>query len=155
MKDPYSVPPLLDKARSFAAQHPSARFALLRMWSAPHFYPLMIGPGNRDATSFADLTGRMYVCMFVPKDMPFSEWSIFHSARQRTEPFAALLADRVVCRRNAYLVMGTNGDDLRQLAVATCFAVERRPWRWEVDLWKSFVNVDICFLERLQQDWLD
>lgn len=51
--------------------------------------------------------------------------------------------------------MGTDEEDLKKLATATAFAIQRRPWRWEVDLWKSFVNVDFGFLDGLQDEWLE
>ena len=38
---------LLVRARQFATVHPKARFAFLRTWSSPHFYPLLIGLENR------------------------------------------------------------------------------------------------------------
>jgi hypothetical protein len=155
MQDPFSIPPFLTTARSFSAKNPNARFAILRLWSAPHFYPLMIGFDNQDGTSFRDLTGRTFVWMFVPKDMPNSEWSMHHTARQRTQPFAGLFGGKVVVKRNAFLVMGKDEDELKRLAMATTYAIQRKPWRWEVDLWKSFVNVDLGFLEGLQGEWLE
>jgi hypothetical protein len=155
MQDPFSIPPFLTTARTFSSKHPNARFAILRLWSAPHFYPLMIGFDNQDGTSFRDLTGRTFVWMFVPKDMPNSEWSMHHTARQRTQPFAKLFRDKVVVKRNAFLVMGKDEEELRRLAMATTYAIQRKPWRWEVDLWKSFVNVDLEFLEGLREEWLE
>jgi hypothetical protein len=53
------------------------------------------------------------------------------------------------------LVMGENQEDLLRLAVAATFAIVTRPWRLEVDLWKSFVNVDLKFLEELDERWLE
>jgi hypothetical protein len=35
------------------------------------------------------------------------------------------------------------------------WAVQTRPWRLEIDLWRSFVNVDVEFLEGLDRRWLD
>jgi hypothetical protein len=139
MQDPFSIPPFLTTARSFSAKNPNARF----------------GFDNQDGTSFRDLTGRTFVWMFVPKDMPNSEWSMHHTARQRTQPFAGLFGGKVVVKRNAFLVMGKDEDELKRLAMATTYAIQRKPWRWEVDLWKSFVNVDLGFLEGLQGEWLE
>lgn len=45
---------VLNTARGFARANPNARFAVLRIWSAPHFYPLMIGYERRWTVSFAD-----------------------------------------------------------------------------------------------------
>jgi hypothetical protein len=154
MQDPHSVPSFLTTARAFALKHPKARFSILRLWSAPHFYPLMIGPENHDATSFRDLTGRRFIWMFVPKDMACSEWSIHKTARDRIEPFKKFFGDRISIKRDAFLVMGEDEKDLFRLTAAATFAIQMRPWRWEVDLWKSFVNVDMEFLKDLDERWM-
>jgi hypothetical protein len=125
----------------------------------------MIGLDNQDPTSFQDLIGRKYVWMFVPKDMPNSEWSIHHTARQRiTAEMGGLWkefgyekgkAKKIVVKKDCFLVCGSDEKECLQLSMATLWAVERKPWRWEVDLWKSFVNVDIGFLEALDEMWLE
>ena len=58
---------LLLSARNYAKAHRNARFALLRLWSAPHFYPLMLGIDRRNAMSFFDLAGRAWEWKFIPK----------------------------------------------------------------------------------------
>lgn len=63
---------LLLAAGKYAKAHPSARFALLRLWSAPHFYPLMLGFDRRDSTSFSDILGRTWEWKFIPKVGLFS-----------------------------------------------------------------------------------
>jgi hypothetical protein len=155
MEDPTQVEPLISRARVFASRYSKARFAVLRLWSAPHFYPLMLGWNNRDHTSFTDGLGRTWEWKFIPKDMPYSEWSIHQQGRMRIKPYAKQFGDRVVVRRDAFLVMGKNEEDLLRLAVAATFAIVTRPWRLEVDLWKSFVNVDMKFLEDLDKTWLE
>lgn len=155
MKNPHDVPSFKLFARAFAKKHANARFAVLSLWSAPHFYPLMIGLGNHDDTSFRDLNERTFDWKFVPKDMPNSEWSIHFAASQRIEPYKKYLGDRVVVKREKYLVMGTDEKDLFRLASVTAFAIQTRPWRWEVDLWKSFVNVDVKFVEDLDERWME
>lgn len=131
---PYDVPSFKNFARAFTKFNPNARFAVLSLWSAPHFYPLMIGPDNHDPTSFRDLIGRSFIWKFVPKDMPCSEWSIHLCARQRIQPYKKILGERVVAKREKYLVMGTDEKDLFRLTSITAFAIQMRPWRWEVDL---------------------
>lgn len=155
IKDPHKVCSFKTTAFNFAAKNPSARFAVLTMWSEPYFYPLMIGYQNRNGTSFRDLVGRTYNFMFVPKDMPCSEWSIHHTASMRLQPWAKFFKDRVVVKRDKYLVMGADEKELFRLASAVTFAIQMRPWRLEVDLWKSFVNVDAKFLGRLDDKWLE
>ena len=158
MKPFLEIPPSLDDflttARNFAAKHQKARFALLRLWSSPYFYPLMVGLENRVNTEFTDGLGRAWEFCFVPKDMPGSEYSIHHAARLRFLPFERLLKGKVVVMRDLFLVMGEDEEDLRKYAVATTFAIQTDPWRLEVDLWRSFVNVDIGFLEGLRGEWL-
>jgi hypothetical protein len=155
MEDPTQVEPLISRARVFASTYSNARFAVLRLWSAPHFYPLMLGWNNRDNTSFTDGLGRTWEWKFIPKDMPYSEWSIHQQGRMRMKPYAKQFGDRVMVRRDSFLVMGENEEDLLRLAVAATFGIVTRPWRLEVDLWKSFVNVDIKFLEDLDKMWLE
>ncbi len=155
LEEPPSLEYFMMTARKFAKQRDNARFAVLRLWSAPHFYPLMVGLENRMSTEFTDGLGRAWEFCFVPKDMPGSEWSIHHASRLRIMPFKHLLGERVLIMRDLFLVMGENEEDLMKYAVATTFAIQTDPWRLEVDLWRSFVNIDIGFLEGLQREWLD
>jgi hypothetical protein len=213
-------PDLLPLARSFAARHPtSPRFALIRLWSAPHFYPLMMMIPTRQPMSFLDPAGRAWEWKFLPKDMPESEWSIHNTVRLRlgclrqaimgvsdAELASAAIAasrldgetgkaarprgkktrreveedklrarveaqekwkadgkwnygtceldGRVFHRGDLVLVMGTDQMDLLKWCTAVVFAFQTKPWFREVDLWKSFVNVDLGFLERLDEFWL-
>ncbi|KAJ9656968.1 hypothetical protein H2201_008330 [Coniosporium apollinis] len=146
---------LLNTARGFARANPNARFAVLRIWSAPHFYPLMIGYDRRWTVSFADAVGRHWEWKFIPKDMPCSEWSIHHQARLRIRPYQASFGKKVIVKRDMYLVMGEDEVDLLKLAAAVTYAAQTEPWRLEIDLWRSFVNVDLAFLEGLHHAWMD
>lgn len=128
---------------------------MLSLWSGAHFYPLMIGHNKHDDTSFQDCLGRKFIWMFLPKDMPFSEWSRHYNSKNRIADFQGYLGDRVVVKRDKYLVMGEDEKDLFRLASFTTYAIEKRPWTSEVDLWKSFVNVDSKFFEELQDEWLE
>ncbi|PQE18079.1 mfs allantoate protein [Rutstroemia sp. NJR-2017a BVV2] len=154
-KDPSTIPPLLTTAREFRNSHPNAKFAVLRLWSAPYFYPLTIGYDKRENMSFRDLTGRIYVWLFVPKDMPNSEYSIHISASRRIMPFKRQFGDKVVAKRDKFLVMGEDEADLLRLVTGVTYAIQMRPWRLEVDLWMSFINVDLGFLENLNERWWD
>ncbi|KAK3990144.1 hypothetical protein QBC44DRAFT_72016 [Cladorrhinum sp. PSN332] len=185
-------PQLLPMARKFAAGHETPRFALLRLWSAPHFYPLMMLMPMRQAVSFLDPVGRSWEWKFIPKDMPMSEWSVHNTAllrlgylreqmmglggkvktkvdrtmdRRFQEPkYAALakfrdghsmLEERTLNRGDLILVMGEDERDLLKWVTAVTFAMQTKPWLREVDLWKSFINVDLEFLEGLEGHWLD
>ncbi|KAB2572944.1 hypothetical protein DBV05_g8399 [Lasiodiplodia theobromae] len=155
LQDPHSIDPLLNHARRFARDNgPTACFSVLKLWSAPHFWPLMLGFDNRDNTSFADGAGRMWEWKFIPKDMPYSEWSVHQSARGRIEPYRArLFGKKVVVRKDAFLVMGCDREECRRLTTAAVWAVNTRPWRLEVDPWKSWFGVDLAFLEGLGGRW--
>ena len=143
------------RSRNFSKSNPKARFAVLRLWSAPHFYPLMLGIDTRENLCFQDGVERCWEWKFVPKDMWSSEWSMHHASRMRLAPYKRQFEERVIVKRNLFLVMGTDEDDLFELAAGVTFAIQTRPFRLEVDLWKSFVNVDIAFLEALNDKWLD
>ncbi len=91
----------------------------------------------------------------MPKDMACSEFSIHHSNSQRIAPYKKFFGNQVIVKRDKFLVMGTDEKNLFRLATATTFAIQTRPWRWEVDLWKSFLNVDFGFLEGLDDRWLE
>ncbi|KAL8672046.1 MAG: hypothetical protein Q9168_003473 [Polycauliona sp. 1 TL-2023] len=141
---------LLTQIHTFAKSHPNARFSALRLWSAPHFYPLMIGHNRRSFTAFTDFRGRGWEWIFVPKDMPFSETSIHHTASQRLNVFKKQLEGRVLHMRDLFVVMGEDEEDCYKYTSAAIFMVQTEPWRLEVDLWRSFLNVDEGFL-----DWAD
>ena len=70
----------------------------------------------------------------MPKDMPYSEISMHHSARLRIQPYGRLLAERVRVRRNLYLLMGQDEEDMMKYATATAFVTQTEPWKLEMDL---------------------
>ena len=70
-------------------------------------------------------------------------------------PFKRLWKHKVEVRRDGILVMAEGEDELRRLVTGVIYAVQRRPWFREIDLWRSFVNVDLDFLEQLEERWLD
>jgi hypothetical protein len=51
--------------------------------------------------------------------------------------------------------MGDDEADLLKWCTVVTFALQTKPWLREVDLWKSFINVDLEFLEGLDKYWLD
>ncbi|KAK4187166.1 hypothetical protein QBC35DRAFT_385541 [Podospora australis] len=186
-------PELLPAARKFAAAcKKTPRFALLRLWSAPHFYPLMMLLPMRRTASFLDPVGRAWEWKFIPKDLPMSEWSVHNTTMLRLgylrEQMMGLGPDfktpidksrgriwadpkysaqdkfrhghsefdgRVLHRGDLILVMGEDEADLLKWCTAVTFAMQTKPWLREIDLWKSFINVDLDFLESLNEYWLD
>ncbi|KAF1961597.1 hypothetical protein CC80DRAFT_462884 [Byssothecium circinans] len=156
--DPTPLTPahLLATVRKFQTSHPAARFSVLRMWSAPHFYPLMLGIERRPMVSFMDDRRRVWEWKFIPKDMPFSEWSVHQQLSLRLEPYRRVLGkDKVMVARDLILVMGEDEKECRRLSEAVTFAVQTRPWRLEIDFWRSFVGVDGEFVGGLDGRWLE
>ena len=148
---------LLSAARKFARLNSGARFAFLRVCSAPHFYPLIVGPERerREQFSFMDGMGRCWMWKFVPKDTGYSEMSMHMAVHYRTQPFKSMFGSKLMIRSDTLLVMGEDENELLKLASAATYAVQDDPWRLEIDLWKSFVNIDIKTLEDLDVGWLD
>ncbi|KAL9586660.1 MAG: hypothetical protein Q9203_003784 [Teloschistes exilis] len=155
MEEPPSTSALLSAVREFSTSHPSAKFALLRLWSASHFWPLMVGMDRRAMFSFRDARGRPWEFNFLPKDFPHSEKSMHFNLRNRMKKYEHVLRGRTFVKRDLVIVMGTDEEDLLRLATATTFAIVEEPWRLEVDLWRSFVNVGLGFLEGLHEQWLE
>jgi hypothetical protein len=115
----------------------------------------MLGYDKRGMCSFLDDRGRCWEFKFIPKDMPFSEWSIHQQLSSRLEPYKRIFGQQVLVAKDLVLVMGTDERNLRQLTEGVTWAVQTKPWRLEVDFWRSFVNVEEEFLERLDRRWLD
>lgn len=154
---PFDRDYLINRVKSFTYNNPSAKFAVLRIWSSPYFYPLMLGFDRRAICTFLDDRGRNWEFKFVSKDMPYSEWSIHQQLTLRLEPFRMMLelGKKVVVAKDLVLVMGKDEEELRLLTGGATLAVQTRPWRLEVDWWRSFVNVSGEFLEGLDRRWLD
>ena len=146
---------LLSKARSFLDSYSGARFSVLRLWTAPHFYPLMLGIENRQRMTFLDDRGRAWSFRFIPKDMPYSEWSIHQQLSLRIEPYRDIFGEKVIVARDMVFVMGKDEKELRRLSEGATWAIQTKPWRLEVDFWRSFVNVDVEFLQGLDERWLE
>jgi hypothetical protein len=147
---------LLQLARKYHDDNgkPGSRFALLWIWSDALFWPLMLGWDNRARTSFTDVLGRVWEFNFVNKDMPGSEWSMQRSVELRFNEFEKQFRSILHVKRDLVLVMGKDEEDLRRSVLAATFAITTRPWRLEVDLSTSFVNVELEFSEGLDNVWL-
>lgn len=146
---------LVTYVKRFADKHAKAKFSVLRLWSAPHFYPLMLGYERRAMCSFLDDRGRCWEFKFIPKDMPFSEWSIHQQLSLRLEGYKNVFGAQVMVAKDLVLVIGRDEDELRRLSEGVTWAIQTKPWRLEVDFWRSFVNVTAEFLEGLPREWLD
>ncbi|KAF2875319.1 hypothetical protein BDV95DRAFT_604075 [Massariosphaeria phaeospora] len=146
---------IVSRARQFSAEHPGARYAILRIWSAPHFYPYELGPVSRPKFTFLDDRGRAWMFRAFPKDFPFSEWEVHLRYSEHIEPFLPYFGTQVSLAKDLVLVMGKDQKDLRRLSQAVTWTIQTKPWRLEVDFWRSFVNVDVQFLEDLNEKWLE
>ncbi|KAL1655727.1 hypothetical protein SLS61_001751 [Didymella pomorum] len=145
---------IVSKTNAFAADYPDARFSVLRLWSAPHFYPLMLGIDKRLMCSFLDDRGRCWEWKFIPKDMPYSEWSVHQQLSLRIQPYDYVWGSQVWIAKDLIVVMGKDAKECRRFSEAATWAVQTKPWRLEVDFWRSFVGVDAAFLEGLDERWL-
>jgi hypothetical protein len=115
----------------------------------------MLGFENREFNAFEDEVRRRWEWKFVPKDMAASEWSMQKSVEIRVDPFKKQFDKQVVVKRDMLLVMAEDEEELKRFVVAVTFAVQTNTWRLDIDLWKSFVNVDLSFLETLDEAWLE
>lgn len=115
----------------------------------------MIGMNTRIATAFTDVTGRSWEWKFIPKDMPFSEWSMHYNMTLRLEPYKKQLKGKFLLRQDMVIIMAEDQEELLKLTAAVTFAIQTRPWRLEVDYWNSFINVDVEFMNALKGDWYD
>lgn len=158
--DPRHWPDLLSTARAFASSSTTSesahqpRFALLRLWSAPHFWPIRLAGTNVDGSRFLDSEGRIWEWNFCPKDLPSSEEEVHKIGDTALTALKAKMPElKCVHRGDLFLVMETGERELMKSCVAVTMAVQSRPWMREIDLWGSFVNVDLEFLEGLDEAW--
>jgi hypothetical protein len=156
MEDPTSLDRsfIIHKITSFASSFPNARFSTLRLWSAPHFYPLTLAVQQRAMCAFLDDRGRAWDWKFIPKDMPYSEWSVHQQLSLRLAPHEHVWGKQVWVAKDLVVVMGRDERECRRFSEGATWAVQTKPWRLEVDFWRSFVGVDAGFLEALDERWL-
>lgn len=84
-----------------------------------------------------------------------SEYSAQNTTGNRLKIVADTFGDRVVHRGDLVLVMGEDTEDLFRLSTAVTFVMQTKPWLREVDLWKSFINVDVDFVQELESFWFE
>lgn len=90
--------------------------------------------------------------------MPESEWSFYYTIMVRLNHIferQPSLKKQVTFRGDVILVSGKDEMDLFRACTTVTFAMQTKPWVREVDLWRSFVNVDLAFWESLDPSWLD
>jgi hypothetical protein len=115
----------------------------------------MLGLDKRSMCAFLDDRGRAWEFKFIPKDMPYSEWSIHQQLSLRLEPFKKIFGQQVLVCKDLVLVMGKDEKECRRMSEGVTWAVQTKPWRLEVDFWRSFVGVTGEFLEEVDRRWLD
>lgn len=157
VENPSKWPDIKKECKAYAAAEPKAKFALIRIHSTPYFYPLMLGMESRQKMSFTDCIGRTWCWKFMPKDFSGSEMSIHYWLYNALDKYRKELkvGTQVRARRDMVLVMGKDEEDLAELCMGVCYVIHSRPWIREVDLWKSFINVDLNFIEGLDEWWVE
>lgn len=75
--------------------------------------------------------------------------------RRSAPRFRELFERNTEVKRDMVLIMGEDEKDLERLTTAATFAFQTNPWRLEVDFFKSFINVDLEFLDGLHEKWLE
>lgn len=132
-----------------------SRFALLRVYSHPMFWTNVVGYDLRENFAFEDCRGRAWAWKFYPKEVAGSEWSVQHTLDLKLKRWRSQLGKNVKVRRDIVLVMGDTQEELEKMVLGTVFALQTANWRHEVDFWRSFVDVDLEFLENLDKKWLE
>jgi hypothetical protein len=100
-------------------------------------------------TVFVDDRGRYWQWQFTPKDFPSSEWRVQMEIDERLHPYRHIFREQVFAAKDMLLVMGKDEKDCRRLSEAVTWAVQMEPWLYEVVFERSFVNVEVGFLEGL------
>ena len=154
MRNPHLVD-LLATAERFAVRNSRARYTLLRIWTHSHFYPNTLGYEKMKFVTFADCTGRSWRWTFIPKDQPDSDWSMQHNIDLQLARIKKQFGKNFEVKREMVLVMAEDEEKMPDLLTSIVFQLQTNQWRYEVDWWKSFVNVDLSFLAGLDRVWLD
>lgn len=81
--------------------------------------------------------------------------SLHYTVGRRLELLKKQFAGNVTYRGDLILVRGKDANELLKYCTAVTFAMQTKPWVREVDLHKSFINVDLGFLEGLEFFWID
>ncbi|KAF2668819.1 hypothetical protein BT63DRAFT_286371 [Microthyrium microscopicum] len=147
---------LVEEAKAFLKQNPGARFSILRPWSFSMFFPAKFGEALRKKSTFVDMPGRTWECEFLPKESPYSDWYMKQNVEQEIERYTILLPQersKVLHRRDVILVMAENEIDCLRDTMKTACALQSSRL-FELDVNKSFFNVDAEFLERMDARYL-
>lgn len=83
------------------------------------------------------------------------EWSLQDNNELRFKRFKGQLGKDVRVHRGHILVIGQDQRELEKMMLGTIFAMHTSPWRGEIDFWKSFIDVDLEFLESLDKTWVE
>ncbi|KAK4043839.1 hypothetical protein C8A01DRAFT_43217 [Parachaetomium inaequale] len=108
-------------------------------------------PGQLDLFIRFDNTGK-YSESVPPTFVDYKDWPQLLPRRAPSPTNARPEADP---GSRSIMVMGEDEKDLLRWCTVVTFALQTKPWLREVDLWKSFVNVGLEFLEGLDEFWLD
>ena len=78
-----------------------------------------------------------------------------HNTDLRLERIKKQFGRNFEVKRDMVLVMAKTEEELPGLLTSIVFQLQTDPWRFEIDWWKTFVNVDLEFLTGLDKVWLD
>ncbi|CAG1962744.1 unnamed protein product [Fusarium graminearum] len=144
-----------------SSRTPSPLPVLTQLHASPSCVPgphrtttFMCDGTDRYSTTFLDSRNRSWAWRFVPKNMTASEYSPHETIKRRLGYLKHQFGSRVINRGDLILVMGEDEDDLFKYCITVTLAIQTKPWMWEIDLWKSFINVDMDFIERMEEHWL-
>ncbi|KAF2765278.1 hypothetical protein EJ03DRAFT_331094 [Teratosphaeria nubilosa] len=88
--------------------------------------------------------------------MPYSEFSMQNNVDNNLRRAKTTkLRGHFEVKRDIVLVMADDEASLPEVLTGMVFSLQTDPWRYEVDWWKRFVDVDLSFLECLDRKWLD
>jgi len=87
--------------------------------------------------------------------MPQSEWSKQHNIDLRLARIKKQFGRQFEVKRDIVLVMAEDEEEMPGLLTQMVFQIQTHNCGYEVDWWRTFVNVELGFLEELDKAWLD
>lgn len=103
------------------------------------------GENNITGTRSLDTERRIWEWDFMPKDQPVSEEAIDNAGVTRLAALRAKMPGLTcVHRGDLCLVTGVIERDMLESCIAVTMVLQMGPWMRGVELWTTFVNVDLA-----------